>query len=87
MFICRELSKENPLQYLCLEYPTDRGAGGLWSIGSQRVGHDWSNLTQHSTAEVKRMGSHCLKDPNFLMAFRDGFLKAVLGDEGHRIRA
>ena len=27
----------NPLQYSCLENPTDRGA---WSMGSQRVGHD-----------------------------------------------
>ena len=33
----------NPLQYSCLENPTDRGAWwatySLW--GSQRVGHDW----------------------------------------------
>ena len=25
----------NPLQYPCLENPTDRGAWGLWSMGSQ----------------------------------------------------
>ena len=30
----------NPLQYSCLENPMDRGAGGQWSIRSQRVGHD-----------------------------------------------
>ena len=32
------------LQCSCLENPMDRGAGKLWSIGSQRVGHDWSKL-------------------------------------------
>ena len=36
----------NPLHCFCLENPTDRGPMGwshgqsLWSIGSQRVGHD-----------------------------------------------
>ena len=30
----------NPLQYSCLENPTDRGPGRLQSMGSQRVGHD-----------------------------------------------
>ena len=30
-----------PLQYSCLENPMDRGAGGLQSMGSQRVGQDW----------------------------------------------
>ena len=34
----------NPLQYSCLENPVDRGAWQDQSIGSQRVGHDWSNL-------------------------------------------
>ena len=34
----------NPLQYSCLENPIDRGVGGLQSIGSHRVGHDWSDL-------------------------------------------
>ena len=34
----------NPLQYSCLENPMDRGPGGLQSIASQRVRHDWSNL-------------------------------------------
>ena len=31
---------DNPLQYSCLENPIDR-EGGLQSMGSQRVGHDW----------------------------------------------
>ena len=30
----------NPLQYSCLENPTDREPGGLTVIGSQRVGHN-----------------------------------------------
>ena len=30
----------SPLQYSCLENPMDRGAGGLQSMGLQRVGHD-----------------------------------------------
>ena len=34
----------NPLQYSCLENPMDRRAQrGLWFMGLQRVGHDWSN--------------------------------------------
>ena len=30
----------NPFQYSCLENPIPEEAGRLWSIGSQRVGHD-----------------------------------------------
>ena len=29
-----------PLQYSCLGYPMERGAWGLWAMGSQRVRHD-----------------------------------------------
>ena len=36
--------KGNPLQCSCLESPRDRGAGGLPSMGSHRVGHDRSGL-------------------------------------------
>ena len=35
----------NPLQYSCLENSMDRGAGGLQSMESQRVGHDWVTFT------------------------------------------
>ena len=38
-----------PLQYSCLESPMDRGAGWLWSIGSQRIRHDWSDLAHTGT--------------------------------------
>ena len=34
---------DNPLQCSCLENPMDRGAEGLQSMGSQRVGHAWSD--------------------------------------------
>ena len=34
----------NPLQYSCLENPTE-GPGGLQSMGSQRVGYDCSDLS------------------------------------------
>ena len=44
----------NPLQYSCLENPMDYrgsvGPGGLQSMGSQRVGHDWSSLA-HTQAK------------------------------------
>ena len=45
------LSREgngNPFQYSRLENPTDRGACGLQSIGSQRIGHDWKWLNKHT---------------------------------------
>ena len=35
----------NPLQYSCLENPRDRKPGGLPSMGSHGVGHNWSDLT------------------------------------------
>ena len=38
----------NPLQYSCLENPSDRG--GLLSMGSHRVGHDWRDLAAVATA-------------------------------------
>ena len=34
----------NPLQCSCLENPRGGGPGGLPSLGSHRVGHDWINL-------------------------------------------
>ena len=39
----------NPLQYYCLENPRDRG-GGLPSMDSHRVRHDWSDLA--AAAEI-----------------------------------
>ena len=40
----------NPLQYSCLENPRDGRLGGLPSMGSQRVGHDWSDLAAAAAA-------------------------------------
>ena len=47
----------NPLQYSFLENPVDRVAGGLLSIGSHRVGHDWSDLASLHALE-KEMATH-----------------------------
>ena len=42
----------SPLQYSCPENPMDRGAycplGTLWSIGSQRVRHNWKQFSMHT---------------------------------------
>ena len=46
----------NPFQYSCLENSMHRGAGGLQSVGSQRVGHDWA--TEHSTQHTERSSSY-----------------------------
>ena len=41
----------NPLQYSCLENPMDREEpGGLQSMGSQRMGHDWRDLAGIGTS-------------------------------------
>ena len=40
----------NPLQCSCLENPRDGKPGGLPSMGSHRVGHDWSNAAAAAAA-------------------------------------
>ena len=43
----------NPLLYSCLENPMDRGAWRTTqSMGSQRVGHSWSNLELTHTSSL-----------------------------------
>ena len=55
----------SPLQYSCLENPMDTGACGLGSIGSQRVGHDWSDLACRHRAssslapKIQSIWFHC----------------------------
>ena len=44
------------LQYSCLESPMDRGAWGLQSRGSQRVGHDSIELARMHAC-IQRKGS------------------------------
>ena len=41
---CIEEGNGNPLQCSCLENPRDGEPGGLPSMGSHRVGHDWGDL-------------------------------------------
>ena len=40
----------NPLQCSCLEIPGMREPGGLLSVGSHRVGYDWSDLAAAAAA-------------------------------------
>ena len=42
----------NPLQCSCLENPRDGKAGGLPSMGSHRVGHDWSDAAAAAAANL-----------------------------------
>ena len=42
----------SPLQYSCLESPTDRGAWRLQSMGSQRVGWDWTTDTRTHQSRI-----------------------------------
>ena len=41
---CTGEGNDNPLQCSCLENPRDGGAWWLLSMGSHRVGHNWSDL-------------------------------------------
>ena len=62
----------NPLQCSCLENSRDGGACGLLSVGSHRVGHDWSDLaaaaltylSQSSLCLKKGSGDICLDGQN-----------------------
>ena len=49
----------NPLQCSCLENPRDGEPGGLPSMGSHRVGHDWSDL---AAVLFKPACTFCLED-------------------------
>ena len=50
-----------PLQYFCLENSIDK-SGGLWSIGLQRVGHDWSNLAPFLSKDSFKSRAFCSQD-------------------------
>ena len=47
---CTGEGNGNPLQCSCLENPRDGKAGGLPSMGSHRVGHDWSDAAAAAAA-------------------------------------
>ena len=46
----------NSLQYSCLENPWADEPGRLQSMGSRRVGHDWSNLAAAAAAPCSGQG-------------------------------
>ena len=52
----------DPLQYYCLENPTDRELGRLQSMGSQRVGHYCATSLSLSQEDIS------LKKVYFLLA-------------------
>ena len=49
-FSCIREGNGNPLQYSCLENPRPEEPSGLPSMGSHRVGHDWSDLAAAAAA-------------------------------------
>ena len=56
----------NLLWYFHLENPVDKEPGGLQSIGSQRVGHDRSNLEcmhTYSRRSKQLSGNPCIYNP------------------------
>ena len=55
MHACVGEGNGNPLQYSCLENPRERGAWWAAVYGSNRVGHDWSDLAAAAAALVKRL--------------------------------
>ena len=57
-FSCIGEGNGNPLQCSCLESPRDGEPGGLPSMGSHRVRHDWSDLAAAAAADtcgIKRL--------------------------------
>ena len=57
----------SPLQYSILEDPRDGEPGGLLSMGSHRVGHDWSDLAAAATALLWEFSSSLFVFPLFLI--------------------
>ena len=60
-FSCTGEGNGNPLQCSCLENPGMGEPGGLPSVGSQRVGHDWSDLAAAMVNDTKNF-FHALTD-------------------------
>ena len=55
-FSCIGEGNGNPLQCSCLENPRTGEPGGLPSMGSHRVGHDWSDLAAAAAAAGALLG-------------------------------
>ena len=52
---------DNPLQYSCLWIPWTEETGGLWSIGLQKVRHNWSDLAStHAYPQKWSWGGYCI---------------------------
>ena len=57
---CIEEGNGNPFQCSCLENPRDKGAWWLLSMGSHRVGHDWSDLAAAAANKYFRsLNAYC----------------------------
>ena len=56
--LCIGEGNGNPLQCSCLKNPRD---GGLTSLGSHRVGHDWSDLEQQLRIDCWRIDAFELR--------------------------
>ena len=64
----------NPLQCSCLENPRDGEPGGLPSLGSHKVGHDWSDLAAAAAAVYETPSSSVLSDPHLHLVLLNFFL-------------
>ena len=50
---------DNPLQYSSLENPKTEEPGSQQSIGLQRAGHDWKQLSMHRSKRLIYIDSSC----------------------------
>ena len=57
-FSCIGQGNGNPLQCSCLDNPRDGEPGGLPSMGSHRVRHDWSDLAAAAAAAISHYSPH-----------------------------
>ena len=71
--LCVGEGNGNPLQCSCLENPRHGKPGGLLSMGSHRVGHDWSDAAAAAAGWGRRKGGDCLVVQGFLL----GWLKVL----------
>ena len=62
---CTGEGNGNPLQYSCLENPRDGGALWAASMGSHRVGHNWSDLAAAAAWTRNWYGTGILKNDDF----------------------
>ena len=71
----------NPLQCSCLENPRDGEPGGLPSMGSHRVRHNWSNLAANEVNKPsKYAGEELPRQRN--SNYRDSLIGLCLGVRG-----